>query len=272
MSRVTPSMAKNAIKRALRSIIDRELTDHEKAEIWQYFSSQCAYCGKLLVRSQREGHIDHLEPTASGGTNHISNRVLSCPQCNGDEKREDGWGAFLNNKISNSKTREKFRKKIDDWIEKHSHKKQSIDEIFLQQQIDNVCKAFDSAATSLKLKHKNPPFTKMKSPFVMRWPDESYGRVIEFVFPYISGGLCFLDVGRGLHSAMPPFHIIEGPVIQESDRWILSNGAVIQELLPTEREWRNWQAWLDFRESPDGVDVDDTSTIDSLKRNGAIIE
>src|SRR6266540_1965888 len=98
MPRVTPSMAKNTIKRSLRSVVDRELSTAEKTAIWTHFCSQCAYCGKELTRDSREGHIDHLIPTTSGGTNHISNRALSCPPCNGDEKREEDWGTFLNRK------------------------------------------------------------------------------------------------------------------------------------------------------------------------------
>lgn len=150
MPRVTPSMAKNTIKRSLRSIVDRELTDSEKSEIWQYFTDKCAYCGKKLARAGREGHIDHLVPTTRGGTNHISNRVLSCPQCNGDEKREKKWQYFLNRKISDLKNRKERIQRIQDWVTKHSHGKKPIDENILQRQFDNVCKAFDAAVDSLK--------------------------------------------------------------------------------------------------------------------------
>lgn len=113
---------------------------------------------------------------------------------------------------------------------------------------------------------------RMKAPYVMRWPGEDYGRVIEFLFPHESGGLCFIDVGRGLTSFTHPFHVIEEPVIQKSDRWALHNGAVIQQLLRTDREWTNWQCWLDFRASPEGTSVEDASTMEALKRNGAIME
>lgn len=150
MSRITPSMAKNAIKRSLRSIVDCELTKSEKSDIWDHFSSQCAYCGRVLSKEGREGHIDHLDPITHNGTNHISNRVLSCSQCNGDEKREEGWQSFLDKKISDRETREEYKQKIKGWIEKNPHQKKPIDEIDLQQHIDNVCKAFDNAVTSLR--------------------------------------------------------------------------------------------------------------------------
>lgn len=110
----------------------------------------------------------------------------------------------------------------------------------------------------------------MKSPYVMRWPDEDYGRVLEFVFPHESGGLCIMDVGRGLNAFNHPIHTVEMKT-QESDRWTLKNGAVIQELLPSDREWSNWQRWLDFRASPEGATVEDASAFDALKSAGAIL-
>lgn len=109
-----------------------------------------------------------------------------------------------------------------------------------------------------------------KKPFVMKCPDGEYGRVLEFVFPHESGGLCLMDVGRGLNAFNHPIHIVEMKT-QESDRWILKNGAVIQELLPSDREWNNWQRWLDFRASPEGATLEDASTFDALKRAGAIL-
>jgi hypothetical protein len=150
MPRITPSMAKNTIKRSLRAIVDRELSATEKTAIWNHFSSQCAYCGKELTREDREGHIDHLIPTTSGGTNHISNRVLSCPTCNGDEKREEDWKSFLNRKIVDPATREARIRRIQSWVQMHSHLKKPIDERILERHIENVCNAFDTAVAALK--------------------------------------------------------------------------------------------------------------------------
>jgi hypothetical protein len=150
MPRITPSMAKNTIKRSLRAIVDRELSATEKTAIWNHFSSHCAYCGKELTREDREGHIDHLIPTTSGGTNHISNRVLSCPTCNGDEKREEDWKSFLNRKIVDPATREARIQRIQSWVQMHSHLKKPIDEGILERHIENVCNAFDTAVAALK--------------------------------------------------------------------------------------------------------------------------
>lgn len=150
MPRVTPSMAKNTIKRSLRSIVDRELTATEKSAIWSHFSSECAYCGKKLAREGREGHVDHLIPTTSGGTNHISNRVLSCPPCNGDEKREEDWMTFLNRKIKDTTMREERIRRIEGWVKTHSHLNKPIDEELLQRHIEKVYQAFDAAVAALK--------------------------------------------------------------------------------------------------------------------------
>lgn len=147
-----------------------------------------------------------------------------------------------------------------DQIKVHTHR---------QAQLDSLA----NSSTKIAKTHNTLSATnRMKSPYVMRWPGENYGRVIEFLFPHESGGLCFLDVGRGLNSAVPPFHILEEPITQESDKWILNNGAIIQQLLSSDREWDNWQRWLDFRASPEGASVEDASTIEALKRNGAIME
>ena len=102
MPRVTPALAKNTIRRALRAVIDAEPSRAAIAELWKHFESRCAYCGRVLDKPLREGHIDHLAPTTRGGTNHLSNRVLSCSSCNGDEKRERDWREFLREKNSDA--------------------------------------------------------------------------------------------------------------------------------------------------------------------------
>ncbi len=85
----TPGYVKNMIRRSLRETIDPSPTKKEETRIWDFFNSECAYCGKKLRKINKEGHIDHLVPSALGGANHISNRVLSCADCN--EKEKLGW-------------------------------------------------------------------------------------------------------------------------------------------------------------------------------------
>ncbi|BCG47929.1 hypothetical protein GEOBRER4_n2782 [Citrifermentans bremense] len=150
MAKITPAMAKNTIKRSLRAIVDRELTYPEKAAIWTYFSSRCAYCGGELARMAREGHMDHLVPVQCGGTNHISNRVLSCPRCNGDEKREADWRSFIERKVSDPAQRLERTERIEAWVKEHSHLQEPVDEAALMIQVAEVCKAFDAAVAALK--------------------------------------------------------------------------------------------------------------------------
>lgn len=91
----TPAYAKNMIRRSLREIVDPSPTKKDEKRIWEFFDSKCAYCGKPLRKTSKEGHIDHLFPASLGGFNHISNRVLSCGTCNEAEKLDQAWQEFI---------------------------------------------------------------------------------------------------------------------------------------------------------------------------------
>lgn len=119
MGKKTVSQAKNDIKTCLNEIIDPSPSDKERDQIWDHFESQCCYCGESLNRKKREGHLDHLISKNSGGFNHISNRVLSCNVCNGDEKREADWTPFLKSKAKTTEEFEKRKQRIEDWTKKN---------------------------------------------------------------------------------------------------------------------------------------------------------
>ena len=119
MPSVTTAYAKNIIRRAFREIIDQTPSKQEADRIWEFFSSECAYCGKSLQKERKEGHIDHLISASKSGRNHISNRVLSCADCNEKEKLDSGWEEFLASKVADSAIRELRRKKIISWQEKN---------------------------------------------------------------------------------------------------------------------------------------------------------
>jgi CRISPR/Cas system Type II protein with McrA/HNH and RuvC-like nuclease domain len=91
----TPGYVKNMIHRSLREIVDPSPKKEDVEKISKYFDSKCAYCGRQLRKAQKEGHIDHLFPASLGGSNHISNRVLSCATCNEAEKLDGGWQKFI---------------------------------------------------------------------------------------------------------------------------------------------------------------------------------
>ena len=95
MARFSVPQAKNMVTRCLRNIIDPVPTPKERKEVWEHFQNRCAYCGEPMDPAARIGHLDHVVPASQGGSNHVSNFVLSCPACNGDDKRELDWDKFL---------------------------------------------------------------------------------------------------------------------------------------------------------------------------------
>jgi len=116
---MTPSQARNAIKRALKEIVDPTPSEKEIMKLWDYFGSTCCYCGKSIVPDDRTGHIDHLVPESQGGKNSIENRVLSCSRCNGDEKLDLNWESFLQRICGDDSRLCNLRKdKIEKWINK----------------------------------------------------------------------------------------------------------------------------------------------------------
>lgn len=118
MPNFTPSTAKNHMRRTLAALLDPQPKAPDIASLWEHFESSCAYCGRNLDRSRREGHRDHLVSHADGGGNSIYNSVLACAQCNGNEKRESDWKVFL---LAKAKTPDVFRVRkvvIDSWRRK----------------------------------------------------------------------------------------------------------------------------------------------------------
>ncbi len=115
MAKDTVSIAKNKMYRSLVAIYDRHPTKAEKAELWKYFESRCAYCNTDIDPKSRMGHLDHLISSAKAGANNIHNIVLACAHCNGDEKREESWESFLKRKAVSPLTHEARRTKIENW-------------------------------------------------------------------------------------------------------------------------------------------------------------
>ncbi len=116
MPKDTPSMAKNKMRRCLGAIFDPHPSKTEVDRLWGYFESRCAYCGIMINRKSRTGHLDHLLSSSVGGSNNIHNHVLSCARCNGDETREEPWDLFLQGKCENSQALQAKKKKIIQWM------------------------------------------------------------------------------------------------------------------------------------------------------------
>jgi len=138
------------MRRALRAVLDPELKDQQRDELWAYFNSECAYCGKPLSREQREGQADHLVPTALGGTNHLSNRVLSCGSCNGDHKRERDWREFLEEKVQDLETLTTRRARIEQWTDAVAPVLEAADLELLERETARAINAFDTAVRVLR--------------------------------------------------------------------------------------------------------------------------
>jgi len=146
-------MAKNAIRRALFAEIDQTLSSSGKKRIWQYFRDSCAYCGRRIDPSSREGHMDHLESHATGGDSHISNTVLACRFCNGDEKRETHWLGFLRAKCENDQEFEARRAHIETWVSSNvTTRKVPSSELrgTVEQQTANAVTAFEKALACIR--------------------------------------------------------------------------------------------------------------------------
>lgn len=142
MPKDTPSMAKNKIKRSLSAIYDPHPSPAEVNLLWEYFESCCAYCGSLIERDSRTGHLDHLVPSAEGGSNNIHNHALSCAKCNGDEKREEAWESFLERKAESPSVLMLRKSKIEKWISLAPPNK--IDESIKRQANSIVEEALDN--------------------------------------------------------------------------------------------------------------------------------
>ena len=114
MAATSVSAAKNRMARAVESILDEWPTS--KDPIWDFFGSECAYCGVKLVKGERLGHIDHA--TSKAG-NHTGNLVLACSVCNGDEKLDMDWRDFLEKKVSEPALRQERIARIERWQALH---------------------------------------------------------------------------------------------------------------------------------------------------------
>ncbi len=111
-----PPQARNAIKKSLFGLLGTKLTDEARDAIWEVFESSCAYCGRNLDRSRREGHMDHVVAAMAGGIEGLQNFVLACGVCNGDEKREMPWETFLATRAADPVVRREREARIRSWI------------------------------------------------------------------------------------------------------------------------------------------------------------
>ncbi len=113
------------------------------------------FCLRLLWSQSQEGggegHVDHLVPATAAGTNHISNRVLSCSGCNGDEKGDQPWLDFLRAKTKDQTLFKNRRKRIEDWVARSTPSQPPvINSELVTRETERAVAAFDEAVTQLR--------------------------------------------------------------------------------------------------------------------------
>lgn len=117
MPALTSAQIKNFVRRSLRELVDSSPNKDAVTTIWAYFANRCAYCDRVLLRENKEGHIDHLVSASQSGANHISNRVLSCAQCNEKEKLDRDWREFLRSKAPSDEDFRSREARILLWVQ-----------------------------------------------------------------------------------------------------------------------------------------------------------
>lgn len=135
------------MRRAVEEIVDpgpRRVDD-----LWTHFGALCAYCGRELDRSRREGHVDHAD--ARGG-NQLGNLVLACGSCNGDEKRDEPWREFLRRKTSDDGEFADREARILAWFELHPRlpASASLEVARLRGEIEGLIDQFGAKCGELK--------------------------------------------------------------------------------------------------------------------------
>jgi hypothetical protein len=146
---VTPtvSSAKNRMRKVIAAIVDP--WPRSEKPIWDYFGSECAYCGIALDRTGRRAHMDHA---VAGGGNHLGNLILSCAICNGDEKRDEGWREFIERKVADADLRATRIAQVEDWIAMHPRAAltPSPEVESLRAELDALVDTFGEKCTELK--------------------------------------------------------------------------------------------------------------------------
>lgn len=148
-----PAWVKNIARRVLWAALERDISKSDRLEMAAFFESKCAYCDDAL---NTRWHADHLYPVDSGGFNHLSNRVPSCPRCNEHEKRDMAWLIFLKQKCAGDKNLiRQRRQRIERWRKIQQFKEPPVTEEerrAWKEEVEKVASAIDAAWRRLKNK------------------------------------------------------------------------------------------------------------------------
>jgi 5-methylcytosine-specific restriction endonuclease McrA len=153
----TVSQAKNLMRRSLNEILDPGPSNVD--ELWSHFDSACAYCRTPLDRSLRHGHVDHA---TTGGGNQLGNLILACSRCNGDEKLDQDWPAFLLLKTSgDGNSLAERTERIESCFAKHPIRPITLssDALQLRDEIEALIGQFHEKCNELKAAVRRPDKT-----------------------------------------------------------------------------------------------------------------
>lgn len=152
MGKVTLSMAKNQLRKALLTVAYPWPSKMQIEEMRSYFKHCCAYCGVPIDPNRRIGHLDHIVSLAEGGTNNVHNLVLACRTCNGDEKREKHWEDFLREKCGSDTNTYTIRNAhVRSWIASAPVDTSDIDRPRIDEILAGLNEQIDQAAYQIKL-------------------------------------------------------------------------------------------------------------------------
>jgi hypothetical protein len=146
-----PAWLKNISRRVLWASLEKDISRADRQAMEEFFEGKCAYCESPLTA---RWHADHLLSVDSGGFNHLSNRVPSCPRCNEHEKREMPWVQFLERKCGGDAQLIRMRRsRIERWMERSKFEKPPVSEAQRQawrNEIEQLAIAIDAAWSRLK--------------------------------------------------------------------------------------------------------------------------
>lgn len=69
-------------ERAAKNGTEVDVTLPELKTLFAAFDGKCLYCGAQETPDGPTFHLEHVIPRSTGGRDHISNLVISCPPCN----------------------------------------------------------------------------------------------------------------------------------------------------------------------------------------------
>ena len=150
-----PAQVKNLMRRGLRLLVDPNLSAEDKRRIYAFFDGRCAYCGDQI---DGNGQLDHLIPTSKRGSNHISNRVLSCGDCNAKRNSiPSGDSSSPSNERAKRISSQMRQQKIEQWISECGDALVIPDAILsvVHEESDRVVEEYDIAVRRIREARRN---------------------------------------------------------------------------------------------------------------------